>query len=39
VKNVEDLTIEQLGIASKGDMFEEVYGRSVVLEKKDTSKD
>ena len=37
VKNVEDLAIEQLGIASKGDMFEEVYGRSVVLEKKETS--
>jgi exopolyphosphatase/guanosine-5'-triphosphate,3'-diphosphate pyrophosphatase len=39
VKNIEDLTIEQLGIASKGDMFEEVYGRSVVLEKKDTVKE
>jgi exopolyphosphatase/guanosine-5'-triphosphate,3'-diphosphate pyrophosphatase len=37
VKNVEDLSIEQLGVASKGDMFEEVYGRSVVLEKKENA--
>ena len=35
VENVEDLTIEQLGVKSKGDMFEEVYGRSVVLERKE----
>jgi exopolyphosphatase / guanosine-5'-triphosphate,3'-diphosphate pyrophosphatase len=34
VPNVEDLTLEQLAIQNKCDMFEEVYGMSVVLEKK-----
>jgi exopolyphosphatase/guanosine-5'-triphosphate,3'-diphosphate pyrophosphatase len=34
VPGVEDLTLEQLGIQTKGDMFEEVYGMNVVLERK-----
>jgi exopolyphosphatase / guanosine-5'-triphosphate,3'-diphosphate pyrophosphatase len=34
IPNVEDLTLEQLAIQNKCDMFEEVYGMSVVLEKK-----
>jgi exopolyphosphatase / guanosine-5'-triphosphate,3'-diphosphate pyrophosphatase len=37
VPNVDDLTLEQLGIQNKCDMFEEVYGMSVVLEKKGSS--
>jgi exopolyphosphatase/guanosine-5'-triphosphate,3'-diphosphate pyrophosphatase len=34
IPNVEDLTLEQLAIQNKCDMFEDVYGMSVVLEKK-----
>jgi len=34
IPNVEDLTLEQLGIQNKCSMFEEVYGMSVTLEKK-----
>jgi exopolyphosphatase/guanosine-5'-triphosphate,3'-diphosphate pyrophosphatase len=34
IPNVEDLTLEQLGVQNKCDMFEEVYGMNVVLEKK-----
>jgi exopolyphosphatase/guanosine-5'-triphosphate,3'-diphosphate pyrophosphatase len=31
---IEDLTLEQLAVQNKCDMFEEVYGLSVLLEKK-----
>jgi exopolyphosphatase/guanosine-5'-triphosphate,3'-diphosphate pyrophosphatase len=34
IPNVTDLTLEQLAIKNKCDMFEEVFGMSVVLEKK-----
>jgi exopolyphosphatase / guanosine-5'-triphosphate,3'-diphosphate pyrophosphatase len=34
VPNVDDLTLEQVALQNKGDMFEEVYGMSVVVEKK-----
>jgi exopolyphosphatase/guanosine-5'-triphosphate,3'-diphosphate pyrophosphatase len=34
IPNVEDLALEQLAIQNKCDMFEEVYGMNVVLEKK-----
>jgi len=34
VSGIDDLTLEELGINNKGDMFEEVYGLNVALEKK-----
>jgi exopolyphosphatase/guanosine-5'-triphosphate,3'-diphosphate pyrophosphatase len=34
VPNVDDLTLEQLALQNKSDMFEDVYGMSVVVEKK-----
>jgi exopolyphosphatase/guanosine-5'-triphosphate,3'-diphosphate pyrophosphatase len=37
VPDVEDLTLEQLAVQNKCDMFEEVYGMNVVLEKKGSS--
>jgi exopolyphosphatase / guanosine-5'-triphosphate,3'-diphosphate pyrophosphatase len=37
IPNVDDLTLEQLAIQNKCDMFEEVYGMSVLLEKKGSS--
>lgn len=36
IPHIEDLTLEQLAVQNKCDMFEEVYGLSVVLEKKGT---
>ncbi len=32
VRNVTDLTLEQLALAHKGDLFEQVYGKTVVLQ-------
>ncbi|HUI92765.1 MAG TPA: Ppx/GppA phosphatase family protein [Chitinivibrionales bacterium] len=34
VPNADDLTLEQLALQNKGDMFEDVYGMSVAVEKK-----
>jgi exopolyphosphatase / guanosine-5'-triphosphate,3'-diphosphate pyrophosphatase len=34
VSGADDLTLEQLALQNKGDMFEEVYGMSVIIEKK-----
>jgi exopolyphosphatase/guanosine-5'-triphosphate,3'-diphosphate pyrophosphatase len=34
VPNVDDLTLEQLALQNKSDMFEDVYGMSVAIEKK-----
>jgi exopolyphosphatase/guanosine-5'-triphosphate,3'-diphosphate pyrophosphatase len=36
VPNVDDLTLEQVALQNKGDMFEEVYGMTPVLIKKGT---
>ena len=36
VPNVDDLTLEQVALQNKGDMFEEVYGMTPVLTKKGT---
>jgi exopolyphosphatase/guanosine-5'-triphosphate,3'-diphosphate pyrophosphatase len=38
VPNVDDLTLEQVAMQNKADMFEEVYGMTVVLERKGASK-